>query len=279
MGPAVALMAVAMSLIPLGDTAGKLLVEQHGFAPFFVAWARFTVGAVAAAPFLLWYWAQRRRLRDWRIYLRGALLTGGVVCILTALKTEDIGSVFGAFFVGPILSYALSVAFLGERVSPTRSALLMLGFCGVLLVVKPGFGMTPGLAFAVLAGVFYGGYLTASRWLADAAPPGLLMLAQLVFGAVVLTPAVLLDQPKVPEWPWLLLALSGLASLLGNLLLIMAYRLGSATALAPFVYFQLIAATVLGFGVWGRLPDALALAGLAVLLTSGLASLALRPRA
>lgn len=274
---AVLLMLVAMSLIPLGDTAGKLLVDTHGLSPVFVAWARFTVGFAAGLPFLAWHWSARGSLRDWRIYLRGGLLTSGVVCILTALQSEHLGTVFGAFFVGPILSYGLSVLFLGERPDAARIVLLGIGFCGVLLVVKPGFGMTAGLGFAVLAGVFYGAYLTTSRWLAEAAPPGLLMLAQLAVGAVGLA-APAAQTWAAPPWPWGLLALSGLASLLGNLLLIQAYRLVTATALAPFVYFQLIAATLLGWLVWQRLPDALALIGLALLVGSGLASLALRAR-
>ena len=176
-------MAVAMTLIPLGDTAGKLLIEVHGFPPVVVGWARFAVGAVFALPLALRYRQDLGALLDWRVHLRGLLIVGGILCILTALRTEDIGSVFGAFFVGPILSYALSVVLLGERVSGPRTALLIVGFVGVLLVVKPGFGMTPGLMLAMIAGVFYGCYLTASRWLSTVAPPPVLLLAQLGFGA------------------------------------------------------------------------------------------------
>ncbi|MEM8658268.1 MAG: DMT family transporter [Pseudomonadota bacterium] len=276
MAAAVLLMAVAMSLIPLGDTAGKLLAENHGFSSAFIGWARFCVGALAAVPFLVLNWRSLGCLRDWRIYLRGVFLTLGVLCIVTALQTEDIGTVFGAFFVGPILSYALSVLLLGERVSAARSILLGVGFLGVLLVAKPGFGMTVGLGFAVAAGVFYGMYLTSSRWLAGAAPAGLLMLSQLVVGSLVLSPVVAVSWPAPEAWPVGLLLLSGLASFLGNLLLIVAYRFAPATSLAPFVYFQLIAATGLGVLVWGDWPDALALAGLGLLIGSGLGSLALR---
>lgn len=272
----IGVMIVAMSLIPLGDTAGKLMT-QAGIAPFFIAWARFAMGAVMLAP------VRGARLRedlrllgDWRVWFRALLIVGGICSILTALKTEPIANVFGAFFVGPIVSFVLSAILLREPVTVWRSVLIVVGFCGVLLVVKPGFGMTPGLGFAVLAGVFYGAYLVASRWLAGIAAPTALMLSQLVVGALVLAPFGLLAWPELDLGRVGLLVLSAAASMLGNLLLIRAYGWVSASALAPFVYFQLIAATGLGVVVFGDVPDGYALAGLALLVVSGAASVGQR---
>ncbi len=273
----VALVCVAMSLIPLGDTAGKLLTSSHGVAPGFVAFSRFAVGAAMVALILggRVHWSL---YRDWRVWLRAALIAAGIACILTALRTEDIATVFGAFFVGPIFSYVLSVWLLGERVSRAQSALLGLGFCGVLLVVRPGFGMTTGLGFAVAAGLFYGAFLTASRWLVGVAPPRQLMLSQTVMGTVLLAPLGLASIPDVTApIAWLVL-LSGVASATGNLLLVLAYRRADATTVAPFVYTQLVSATLLGLLVFGTFPDTLALAGLALLLVAGFATLAVRPR-
>ncbi len=271
----VALMFVAMSLIPLGDTAGKLLTGAHGVAPVFVAFSRFAVGAAMIAMILggrvLW-----PLYRDWRVWLRAALISAAIVSILTALQTEEIATVFGAFFVGPIVSYLLSVWLLGERVGRMQSLLLAIGFCGVLLVVRPGFGMTPGLGFALLAGLFYGSFLTMSRWLAHLAPPRQLMLTQTVLGTLLLAPPGLAQMPQATLAVAGLTLLSGLASATGNLLLILAYRRAGATVLAPFVYFQLISATVLGWSVFGSFPDGAALAGLALLVAAGFGALVLR---
>ncbi len=272
---ALPLMLVAMSLIPAGDTAGKLL-GMAGVAPVFTAWSRFALGAAMILPFVL-HLARPALFADWRIWLRGGLLAGGILSILTALRTEPIANVFGAFFVGPILAYGLSAWLLNEGFSRSRMVLLAIGFLGVLLVVRPGFGMTPGLGFAVLAGVFYGAFLTASRWLSDIAPPGVLLLSQLVVGALVLAPFGLAALPVFEPRILALTMGSALGSMLGNLCLILALRRAPASGLAPFVYTQLIAATVLGWAVFGTLPDALTLTGLAVLLASGLATLALRP--
>jgi drug/metabolite transporter (DMT)-like permease len=70
---------------------------------------------------------------------------------------------FAAFFIGPLLYFALSAWQLKEKITWVQAALLLLGFCGVLLVVKPGFEYSPGLEFAVLGGCSYGSFLTASK--------------------------------------------------------------------------------------------------------------------
>jgi len=273
---ALPLMLVAMCLIPLGDSAGRILGAFHGVNPLFTAWSRFAMGFLLLAPFAL-SWRALGLLGDWRIWLRALFLIGGISSILMAVKTEPIANVFGAFFVGPILGYFLSALFLREPITPLRTALLMVGFCGVLLVVKPGFGMTPGLGFAVLAGCFYGCYLTASRWLSGVGRPKDLLITQLLIGTALLLPL------GAPSWPpvtgdvavWTLV--SALGSALGNLLLIIALGLAPASRLAPFVYMQLVAATVLGLVLFGDWPDFLALQGLGLILASGLATLALRP--
>ena len=271
----VALMFVAMSLIPVGDTAGKLLTGGHGASPVFVAFSRFAVGAVLVLAILggRVHWPV---FRDWRVWLRGGLIAAGISCILTALRSEEIATVFGAFFVGPLFSYVLSIRFLGERVTRLQTILLGAGFCGVLLVVRPGFGMTPGLGLAVLAGLFYGAFLTTSRWLSDVAPPRQLMLSQSVIGTLLLLPVGLAQVPEASGPVAGLVLLSGAASAGGNLLLVLAYRRSSATVLAPFVYFQLISATILGWIVFGTFPDAVALAGLALLVSAGVGTVLFR---
>jgi drug/metabolite transporter (DMT)-like permease len=267
-------MIAAMSLIPLGDAAGKLLIGGHGVSPLFVAWSRFVLGAALVLPFVRRWDA--RVFTDPRTVFRGLLIVGGIVSILTALRTEPLGNVFGAFFLGPILSFVLSALLLGERVRAVQGALLAVGFAGVLLVVKPGFGMTPGLGFAVLAGCFYGSFLVASKWLSGTYAPQMLLLSQLVTGAVVLAPFGLAHLPEADGTVAWLVLVSAAGSMAGNLLLILAYKLAPATRMAPFVYFQLVAATGLGIAIFGDVPDALTWAGLGLLVLSGFASLGVR---
>ncbi|PWJ17400.1 DMT family transporter [Jannaschia seohaensis] len=270
----VALMFVAMSLIPMGDTAAKLLTTEHGVAPFFVAFSRFGVGALMILAFA-GFRVEWRLYRDWRVWLRAGFVAGGIACMVTALRTEPMATVFGAFFVGPIFSYVLSVLLLGERVTRFQTVFLMAGFGGVLLVVQPGTGGV-GLWIAVLAGLFYGSYLTMSRYLSDLAPPRQLMLTQTALGTLLLAPLGAWQVPEFHATVTALVIFSGVASASGNLLLVVAYRRADATVLAPFVYFQLISATMLGWTVFGTFPNPLALTGLAILMAAGIGTVLLK---
>jgi len=268
----------AMSLIVTGDTAGKLMaqggVAVDPVAPAFIAWSRFAMAALILLPLSGMERGEWRMLTDRRVILRALLIVGGISCILIALRTEPIGDVFGAFFIGPVVAYVLAALLLGELVSPARSALLALGFAGVMLVVRPGFGMTPGLGFALLAGTFYGGYLVATRWLAGAFRPRFLLISQLMIGALVLAPTGIAALPADVDLRLVaLVMLSALASAAGNYLLVTVNRVVPAGRVAPLVYTQLIAATLAGIVVFGDWPDKLSLIGLAVILFSGLASL------
>ncbi len=274
MGQAVILMFVAMSMIPAGDLAGKLLTGGHGVAPAFVGWSRFILGTMMILPFLRRIpWAL---LRDWRIWLRAMFLAGGILSIQTALRTAPMADVFAAFFIGPMFSFALSALLLREPVGPLRIALMGLGFAGVLLVARPGFGGAPGIGWALLAGLFYGAFLTASRWLAHLGTARGLSFTQLLLGAVLLAPIGLPQTPPLTAPVITLTVASAAFSMLGNMLLIVAYTRAPASRMAPLVYFQLIAATGLGWAAFGDLPDTLTWAGLALVIGAGLSSAMLR---
>lgn len=269
------LVFAAVSLVVLGDTAGKLLTSG-GVDPFLVAWSRFALAAIALLPFSGLTRAELPNLLDRRILVRGLFIACGISSILTALRTEPIANVFGAFFIGPVVSYILAILFLHERPSALRGVLLGLGFAGVMLVVKPGFGATPGIGFALLAGMFYGAYLVMTRVVAGVFRPRFLLISQLLIGSVALAPlAAMAELPAADLRLSLLILLSAAGSAVGNFLLVLANRRAEASLIAPLVYSQLISATVLGVLVFGDWPDIWTLAGLLVIAGSGIGSLAL----
>lgn len=269
-----ALVFIACSLIVIGDTAGKALTTA-GVSPLFVAWTRFGVAAFALLPFSGLSLPELRCLLHPLVILRGVFITCGISSILTALQTEPIANVFGAFFIGPIVSTLLAVVFLGERPSLARVGLLLMGFVGVMLVVKPGFGATSGIFFAVLAGVFYGAFLATTRAIAGRYRPRLLLLSQLLIGALILAPfGIATATPSMMTTSlWALIGLSALGSAAGNYLIVQANRQADASLIAPLIYSQLIAATCAGVLVFGDWPDRVALSGLMVILISGLGAL------
>lgn len=267
----IGLVVLAMTLIVSGDAAGKILTAA-GFTPFFVAWARFAMAVVLVLPLASLKRAELPDLFNWRLILRGLLIACGVMSILTALKTEPIANVFGGFFVGPIVAYFLSALVLKERITWMRTGLLLVGFIGVLIVVRPGFGMTVGLGYAVLAGCFHGTYLVATRWLAGGFRPRLMLLSQLVAGAIFMTPFALGPAPAITvAYGWLLVA-SACGSAAGNLILVTVSRTTPAGVIAPLIYSQLLVAMVLGLVVFGEFPDALSLLGLLIIAVAGVSS-------
>ena len=271
---AILFMLIGMMLIPTGDAASKLLSNSHGYHPFFITWARFTVGSLLVLPFF-----PRRCFSVFRnpvAWFRGLLLAIGISVITFAVALEDLADVFAVFFIGPIMSYILAAIFLKEPVTLPRSALLFLGFTGILLIARPGFGFSIGLACALLAGCAYGIFLTLSRLAAGQEEPKALLFSQLLIAAILCTPMALIYWPEHLLASPMLLTVSGAASMLGNMFLILAYGRAPATRMAPFVYFQLVGALLLGWGIFGTLPDIWGLAGLALLMISGFGSAFLR---
>ncbi|AZV79489.1 DMT family transporter [Parasedimentitalea marina] len=271
---AVILMFIAMSMIPAGDLCGKLLTSSGIATPGFIASSRFVVGSALLLPFVPR--GAYALLKDWRMWLRALLLVGGIFSVQTALKTEPLADVFAAFFVGPIISYVLSAIFLREPTTKLRSVLMLVGFAGVILVVRPGFGGSVNLLWAILAGGFYGAFLTTGRWLAHLGSPLELSLIQLLLAALFMLPIGLANLPDFTLSTSALTVGSAAFSMLGNLILLYAYSRVAATKLAPMVYFQLIAAVTLGWAAFGQLPDMLTWLGLAVVVSAGLGSAMLR---
>lgn len=267
-----------MACIVLGDSGGKTMTS-HGISPYFAAWGRFMLAALALAPFAGLSSADLPAFADRRVLIRAALIIAGILAILTALKTEPIANVFGAFFIGPVIAYFGSALLLREKVTLTRAALLLIGFAGVLLVVKPGFGMSFGMAMALLAGSFYGSYLVATRLVAGIYRPRLLLFSHLAIGAICLTPVAVMQWPETlpPGFYWAF-PLSAAGSAIGNYLLLIASRSLPANVVAPLIYSQILWAMVLGFVVFGEWPDGLALLGLGIILVSGLFGLRLAGR-
>ncbi|MEN8892266.1 DMT family transporter [Planktotalea arctica] len=261
------IMLIAMSFIPAGDAASKVMTSELGVAPVYVVWTRFVIGALILLPFT--WRAGLCVLWDWRVWFRASLVAGGISCITQAIKFAPLADVFGAFFIAPMISFVLSVWLLKERARLVQALLVVLGFVGVLLIVRPGFETSQGLGWAVIAGCFYGTFLTASRWLAGQVAIGGLMLTQMVGPTLLITPFVLGNFPQITPQIAGLTLVSGACSMAGNVLMLFAYRMQEASKLAPFVYFQLLSAVVLGWAIFGDLPSALTLLGMGVIVVAG----------
>ena len=185
---------------------------------------------------------------------------------------------------GPVVSYFLSALVLKETITWQRTALLGLSFIGVLFVVKPGFGMTTGMGFAVLAGALHGSFLVVTRSLAQQHRAKFLLASHLIIGTFILLPFSLVETPDMSLNFMLLIVISALCSAFGNLILLIVNQTIPASVIAPLVYSQLLAAMVIGYLVFSEWPDAISFIGLAIIMIAGVCSFwfatkQLRPKA
>ena len=271
---AVLIMITGMMFIPLGDAAGKLLLQNYSVAPIFVAWARFLTGVIFIFFLYLGRGFSFNVLLNWRVWLRGLLITGAISSILTALQTEPLVDVFAAFFVGPIVAYVGAFVFLKEEVTKLRTILLFVGFCGTMLVIKPNVNFSTGIGFALFSGCCYGAFLVATRWLSSLSNARTLLISHLIIGSTLMFIPAMKQVPDLTDVNIMMLLLwSGIASTIGNFLLVVANKMADASRLAPLVYTQLLSATVLGALIFADYPDWIGITGLLLLFLSGLAPL------
>ena len=277
-------MSIGMALIPVGDAIAKYLSAQTSYSPLFLAWSRFLLGACIMLPLALH--GGRIGSLTGQFYkrqcLRGLLIALTVVCIIKAVSMSPIAEVFGAFFIGPVLSVVLSVFLLKEKASTTDWVSVVLGFVGVLLVVQPDFigfsgagvGLTvvqkQGLYWALLAGVFYGAFLVATRWASGIGPPLAQVSMQFIVATLLLSPFGVLEAMQLGIVQLPLLVLMGATSVLANYFSILGLARATAATLAPVVYMQVVAATLIGVYVFNHSLGLLAMAGITIIVLSGL---------
>ena len=204
-------------------------------------------------------------------FLRGLTLLAATALNFMAMTYLQLAQTAAISFTIPLWVCALSVPLLGEKVGWRRWLAVMVGFIGVLIIMRPGTMSFHWAMFLSLGSAFSGSiYNIATRKVGgrDRAETSLFYVG--LFGSL----GAAMPLPwhwQTPEGSqWLLLLVMGLAGGFGHLLLIQAHRLAPASALAPFVYTQIIWMILLGFVIFGDVPGMWTLIGAGIVIVSGL---------
>ncbi|MEO0498201.1 MAG: DMT family transporter, partial [Pseudomonadota bacterium] len=270
---AIAMVCGTYALFSVLDAAGKYLVGL-GFAPAMVVWVRFAVhGIILIAVLKAWsnpqVWAMARPGLQ---MFRSTLLPATTLLNFAALQFLQLDQTVAIFLATPLAITALAGPILGEWAGPRRWAAVLVGFVGVLIVVRPGSDVfTPPILLSVGAMLTYGLYSVMTRKLANSETQQSLNFYPTLFGSLLMLPLALLDwRLPTASLEISLFLLTGLVGLTGHLLLIMASKLTAASKLAPFQYTQLLWMVGLGYFVFGDVPDGWTALGASVIVASGL---------
>ncbi len=202
--------------------------------------------------------------------LRAILIVTGTVLFIVAITEIPLADAFGAYFTAPIIAGILSVFLLGEKFSVIKLMATVLGFVGMILIVRPSPSMEIGFIYALAAGICYGSFMVVTRWSVCKVPSIKVVIFQNLFGALILLPFILLDIETIRSSDTLLFLTLGLASAVANMLAFSALRLAPASFLAPLIYVEIVGATLLGFIVFGDVPAGITLLGIGIIILGGL---------
>ncbi len=275
-----ALMAIAMLVVPSMDILGKLVSKEiNGIQ---VAQWRFGIQALLIFPFLLWMKGERNFLPN-RIGLniiRAVLMAGAVTVFFTALRWMPVPDAIAVFFVEPLILTIMSAVFLKEHIGWRRRCAVVVGFIGALIVIQPSYEVFGAVSLLpVLTAFLFATYLLLTKKLAATEDALTMQFFSGVIGfaflAVIAGTGTAAGIPILAiVWPspvqWVMLAGVGVIATVCHLMIVHAFKRAPASVLAPFQYLEIVSATILSYLVFQDIPNAWKWLGISIIIASGL---------
>ena len=267
----IALMCLAVMSFALTDTTAKWLSAHINV--LIVVWARYVIHfALSLLVFNPWTVPGLMRTnRPGLQIVRSALLFATTALNFTALQFLQLDQTVSIMFSIPFFVALFAGPLLGERVGLERWLAIIVGFAGILLVVRPGAGgIHPAAILSLVAAATYALYSITTRMLArtDASKTTLFYTA-LVGSVVASIPLPFVwETPRDPAVIGAMLGLGAVAGA-GHFVLILAHARAPAATLAPYIYTQILSMIGLGWLVFGQVPSLWTLAGAAIVIASG----------
>ncbi len=265
------LMICGIMLFGIMDTIVKWLTQDYHVLQ--VVWARFVFHFLI---FLALYSRAglagiMKTRRPGLQVARSVLLLSATTFFFTALNYLPLAEAVSIGFVSPLLVTALAIPFLGERVRLRRWAAILVGFAGVLIIIRPGAGVMHWAAILPLGmAVCFAFYQILTRIASRTEDARTSQFWSPAAGVLVMSAIAPFVWTAPDATGWLLMAVAGLLGGFGHYLLIKGYEIAPASTLSPFVYTQLIWMVTLGYVIFGDFPDAYTITGGLIVIGSGL---------
>ncbi|MGC3985261.1 MAG: DMT family transporter [Pseudorhodoferax sp.] len=267
----IALVLCAVACFAVLDTTTKAITVT---VPLLMGlWFRYAFQAVATTAIVL----PRQGLKMLRTahprfqLLRGVLLLASSLLAFLSLRTMPVGEFTAIVMITPLVITLLAARTLGERVSPQRWALVVGGFVGTMVIIRPGgeaFDWRLLLPLALVATNAWFQVLTSKLARTDAP------LTTHLYTGWIGTLAASIPLPfvwvELPDWRlWAGLLLMGVMATVGHFLLILGYSRAPAAVLTPYLYGQIGFAMIGGWLVFAHVPDGWSLLGMALVAVCG----------
>lgn len=265
------LMSIGVASLCVNDAIAKTLTE--GYSPIQILFLRNII-ALPFAMLIALKMGGRSALvthRPVAHLLRGVLWLIAATLFFTSFLYLGLAEATALIFVMPVFVTAISALVLREPTGWRRWSAVLVGFAGVLVIVRPG-GDTFQAAslLPVTTAFFYALLMLSARWVDPRESVWTMMLYLVGAGAVLsalVMPFVWVTPRLEDALLFLGLALFGTA---GITLMTQAFRFAPAAVVAPFDYTALLWATLLGYLLWTEIPDAATYLGAAIIIASGI---------
>ena len=254
----------------------ELATDLH---PFEVAFFRTFFGWPVAIILLIRYgWGLYRtaRIRTHVIRSVGHVIT--MLMFFVGITTTPLATANALAFAAPLFAAALAVLFLGEVFRWRRWGALLFGFAGTLVILRPGIiALETGPLLILSSSFLWGTILVVIKSLGRSDPPPTII----VYMVTIMTPLALIPALFVWTWPTLeqlaLMFVMGMIGTAGHLTLAQALRLADTAVVMPIDFFRLVWASILGFTLFGEVPDIFTWIG-GIMIFAGATYLAVRER-
>ena len=274
---AIGLMLLALAFFSMLDTAAKYLATVDKVPVVQLSWLRFLVQFVLLLVLVPAFGVlSLERLFTTGKFLkqmaRSTLMAATTLFNFLALQHLRLDQTVTIIFLAPLVVAALAGPLLGEWVGWRRAVAIAVGFLGVLIAVRPGYGgVHPAIVFAFLAMTAYALFMLLTRHLAPFDPPLVTLFYSMFVGTAVGAPIAMMEWVWPQYWStWALLMSLGVLGGTGHFLFILAYARAPASAISPFLYAQFVTMVALGYVVFGDVPDLWTIFGASVIIASGI---------
>jgi drug/metabolite transporter (DMT)-like permease len=265
------LVVAAVGLFAVMDAMSKVLAETQSVVQ--IVWARYAFAVpvvLGTTPRAAWsnlFQVSSPLLQA----IRGLMPALASFAVVAGLAFLPLAEVTALTFASPLLVVALSVPLLGERTTLHDWLGVVLGFAGILIIVRPGSDAFAWAALLPLAcAACFALFQLTSRLVGRSDHPAATLAWTILVGLVVTTPLLVLDWRAVSVPATLLMLASGLCFGASQYCLVRAFRLAPAALLAPFTYTQIVPAVLLGILLFGAVPDFWAALGTLIVIGAGL---------